>query len=53
VRDGIPVFLEINPLPGLSPTYGDLPILARGMGTPYPDLMGRILATAFTRCGLV
>ncbi len=53
VRDGIPVFLEINPLPGLSPTYGDLPIVARGMGTPYPDLMGKILNTAFARCGLV
>ncbi len=53
VRDGVPIFLEINPLPGLSPVYGDLPILARGMGTPYPDLMGRILAAAFTRCGLV
>lgn len=52
VREGVPVFLEINPLPGLSPTYGDLPILARGMGLPYPDLMGRILETAFARCAL-
>lgn len=53
VRDGVPVFLEINPLPGLSPAYGDLPIVARGMGTPYPDLMGKILNAAFSRCGLV
>ncbi|MEW6757971.1 MAG: D-alanine--D-alanine ligase [Acidobacteriota bacterium] len=53
VRDGLPVFLEINPLPGLSPTYGDLPILARGMGIAYPQLMEAILNAALTRCGLV
>ncbi len=53
VRDGVPVFLEINPLPGLSPVYGDLPLLSRGMGIPYPELMRRILTAAFTRCGLV
>ncbi len=52
IRDGVPVFLEINPLPGLSPTYGDLPILCRGMGIPYQELMDRILNTAFRRCGL-
>jgi D-alanine-D-alanine ligase len=52
VNDGRPVFLEINPLPGLSPAYGDLPILARGMGVSYEELMGRILRTAFNRCGL-
>ncbi len=50
---GVPVFLEINPLPGLSPAYGDLPILSRGMGLTYEALMGRILDTAFARCGLV
>jgi D-alanine-D-alanine ligase len=52
MRDGVPVFLEINPLPGLSPDYGDLPILARGHGIPYPELLRRILETAFRRCGL-
>ena len=49
---GVPVFLEINPLPGLSPAYGDLPILCRGMGIPYQELMDSILNTAFRRCGL-
>jgi D-alanine-D-alanine ligase-like ATP-grasp enzyme len=52
IRDGVPVFLEINPLPGLSPAYGDLPILSRGMGLAYPELMSRILSAAFARCGL-
>ncbi len=52
VRDGVPVFLEINPLPGLSPEYGDLPLLSKGMGVSYDELMGRILKTAFERCGL-
>jgi D-alanine-D-alanine ligase len=52
MRDGVPVFLEINPLPGLSPDYGDLPILARGHGIPYPELLRRILEAAFRRCGL-
>lgn len=51
IRDDVPVFLEINPLPGLSPTYGDLPLLAAGMGIPYDRLVGRILDTAFRRCG--
>ena len=45
-----PIFLEINPLPGLSPAYGDLPILARGAGMTYRDLIGKILESAFRRC---
>jgi len=53
LKDGVPVLLEINPLPGLSPAYGDLPLLARGMGLSYPDLMRRMLSASFTRCGLV
>ena len=52
IVDGVPYFMEINPLPGLSPAYGDLPILARGMGMPYGELMGRILDAAFRRTGL-
>lgn len=47
-----PVFLEINPLPGLSPAYGDLPILARGYGISYGDFMGRILDAGLKRCDL-
>jgi D-alanine-D-alanine ligase len=52
VRGGIPVFLEVNPLPGLSPAHGDLPLLARGMGIGYGELMRRMLSAAFSRCGL-
>lgn len=47
-----PVFLEINPLPGLSPTSGDLPILARGHGLSYGQFMERILDAGLKRCGL-
>ena len=47
-----PLFLEINPLPGLSPAYGDLPILARGHGLSYGEFMGRILDAGLKRCGL-
>lgn len=52
LKDDTPVFLEINPLPGLSPAYGDLPLLARGMGVAYPELMKRMLSASFERCGL-
>ncbi len=49
VRDGVPYFLEANPLPGLSPEYGDLPMIAKAMGVPYRDLIGRILDAAVAR----
>lgn len=52
MRKGVPVFLEINPLPGLSPESGDLPILAAGHGLSYPGLIRSILEAAFRRCGL-
>lgn len=50
--DGRPRFIEVNPLPGLSPFKSDLVILARGMGIEYPELMRMILDAAFTRLGL-
>jgi D-alanine-D-alanine ligase len=53
VRDGVPYFLEINPLPGLSPDSGDLCYLAYRMGLTYPQLIGMILDAAVKRCGLV
>jgi D-alanine-D-alanine ligase len=45
-RDGEPKFLEVNPLPGLNPVSGDLPILARRSGIGYTDLVGRVVALA-------
>jgi D-alanine-D-alanine ligase len=42
-------FLEVNPLPGLSPESGDFVILSAKMGIPYPTLILRILQAAFSR----
>ncbi|OGP88456.1 MAG: hypothetical protein A2156_03240 [Deltaproteobacteria bacterium RBG_16_48_10] len=45
-------FLEINPLPGLSPVYGDLPIMAKRMGWHYDQLVRTIFHHALKRYGL-
>ncbi len=42
-------FIEINPLPGLSPGFSDLTILAEKSGLPYADLIGSILKPAVRR----
>ena len=52
VRDGVPYFLEINPLPGLNPESSDLLYLAYRMGLTYPQLIGMVLDATITRCGL-
>jgi D-alanine-D-alanine ligase len=52
IRDGIPYFLEINPLPGLNPESSDLLYLAYRMGLTYPQLIGMILDAVVMRCGL-
>jgi D-alanine-D-alanine ligase len=44
--------LEINPLPGLSPAYGDLPIMARRMGWDYDRLVKTIFHHALKRYGM-
>ncbi len=49
VRDGIPYFLEVNPLPGLNPESSDLVILARLSGWSYAQLIQSILQAAVTR----
>lgn len=46
---GEPCFLEVNPLPGLHPTYSDLPILAGRIGTPYAELIGQVVEAAARR----
>jgi len=51
--EGTPQFIECNPLPGLSPGYGDLPIMTARMGLPYPSLIAEILAHALARHGKV
>jgi len=50
-KDGTPYFLEINPLPGLSPVYGDLPIMAERMGWGYDKLVKTIFHHALKRYG--
>jgi D-alanine-D-alanine ligase len=49
---GKPRFLEINPLPGISPTYSDLCIMASLLGVSYSTLIKRIMDAAIARLGL-
>jgi D-alanine-D-alanine ligase len=50
-EDQTPYFLEINPLPGLSPVYGDLVLIARNMGWDYARLIKTIFHHALKRYG--
>lgn len=49
--EGIPKIIDVNPLPGLSPLYSDLPILYSLNGGNYTDLIKIILQQSFKRCG--
>ncbi len=49
--DGTPHFLEVNPLPGLNPVTGDLPICAGRVGVAYEALIARILEASLARLG--
>lgn len=49
LRHGVPYFLEVNPLPGLSPFSGDIVFLARGVGVSHQELIRRILEAAMER----
>ncbi len=51
-EDGEAYFLEVNPLPGLSPLYGDLPIMANRMNWSYAQLVRTIFHHALERYGL-
>ena len=51
-EDGEAYFLEVNPLPGLSPLYGDLPIMANRMNWSYAQLVRTIFHHALKRYGL-
>ena len=50
--EGEPCFLEINPLPGIHPTYSDLPIMSTLAGISYAELLGRIVEASARRWGL-
>jgi D-alanine-D-alanine ligase len=49
LRDGVPYFLEVNPLPGLNPESSDIVLLARLAGWTYEQLIGGILEAAVKR----
>jgi D-alanine-D-alanine ligase len=42
-------FIECNPLPGLTPDWSDLVLIAKGAGMDYRTLMGEIMAGAIRR----
>jgi D-alanine-D-alanine ligase len=47
--DGVPQVIEVNPLPGLSPGFSDLCLIADGAGMGYEALIAGILAAAVER----
>jgi D-alanine-D-alanine ligase len=52
LRDGVPYFIEANPLPGLSPISGDIVWIAGFMKVSHQELVGRIVDAALTRIGM-
>ena len=48
-ENGIPMFLEVNPLAGLNPEISDLPILCGMSGISYQELIKRIMESALER----
>lgn len=49
LRNHVPYFLEVNPLPGLNPKSSDLVLMAQALGIGYQDLIARILRAATQR----
>jgi D-alanine-D-alanine ligase len=49
VRDGVPYFLEVNPLPGLNPESSDLVILAKLVGWSHQQIVESIWSAANLR----
>jgi D-alanine-D-alanine ligase len=47
--DGIPYFLEINPLPGLSPYYSTFPAQAQAAGISPKEVVHRLVRNALAR----
>jgi len=44
--NGVPNFIEVNPLAGMNPTYSDFPMLSRMNGISYDELIQRIMLSA-------
>lgn len=49
--DGVPGFMEVNPLAGLHPTHSDLPIIATLAGMDYAGLIRSIMDSTLQRIG--
>ena len=49
LHDGVPYFLEVNPLPGLNPDSGDLVILSGLVGLSYEELIRGVFEAALDR----
>jgi D-alanine-D-alanine ligase len=49
--DGIPYFIEVNPLAGLNPRSSDIVIMSGLVNFKYQDLIGNILDAALQRNG--
>ncbi|MFA4851002.1 MAG: hypothetical protein WC868_06055 [Bacteroidales bacterium] len=48
-KNGVPNFIEVNPLAGLNPIHSDLPILSKMAGISYEELIGKIMKSAIKR----
>lgn len=48
-KNGVPNFIEVNPLAGLNPVHSDLPILCRLNGISYKELIRKIMDSAKMR----
>lgn len=51
LREGVPYFIEANPLPGLNPVSSDLVLIANFVGISHAQLIERILKAAMDRHG--
>ncbi|HVK14044.1 MAG TPA: D-alanine--D-alanine ligase [Gemmataceae bacterium] len=52
VRDGVPYFLEANPLPGINPEWSDLMFVMKAAGMTYEELIGGVIKDAMKRYGM-
>lgn len=50
---GIPKIIDVNPLPGLRPSYSDFPISCQVNGGAYSDIIRGVFDAALRRCALV
>ena len=51
-KNGVPNFIEVNPLAGLNPIHSDLPILSYKAGITYLDLIQQIMESATQRLNI-